>query len=135
MNLRRELLEKRNRTDDSAMFKNFWDFQSNNRNEPSSDGSEVLSEISEDDLDKDKVRTMLDEEYQNISSDSTLKKLYGIKRLNYCEIGGNIADNIADTSDPSDPSDPSDSQPLDDQLIDNQLLDNELLDNQLVDNQ
>lgn len=58
----------------------FWN------NDKFSEEEAILSDISEDDLDSDKVVHMLNEEYANIATNSILKKIYNTERHNYCQI-------------------------------------------------
>ena len=81
--LRREMLLKRqqeNNTFENNLFGNFWNLQTNNY----SDDEEILSDVSEDELDRDKVENMLNTEYANINTNSMLKNTYNIEKRNYC---------------------------------------------------
>lgn len=60
----------------------------------SSSEEEVLSDVSEDEFEKDKVKKMLDEGYEDIKNHSMLMNNYDIKKHCYCSIQN--ASNIQD---------------------------------------
>jgi len=91
--IRQELLKKRdneryNFSYNSAYNTNFSDSLVGSfwNTDKFSEEEDILSDISEEDLDSDKVAHMLNEEYANIATNSILKKTYNTERHNYCEI-------------------------------------------------
>jgi hypothetical protein len=86
--LRKEMLLKRQQenTFDNNLFGNFWNQQNNNF----SDDEDILSDVSEEDLDKDKVSNMLNDEYTKINTNSMLRKTYNIEKRNYCDFDEDV---------------------------------------------
>lgn len=65
----------------------------------SSSEEDVQSNVSEDEFEKDKVKKMLDEGYDDIKNQSMLMKYYNIKKHYYCSIQDMDTQSSQDTSD------------------------------------
>ena len=103
---RKEIMQLRqqntnNTNDDFFGFGNFW----GNSNDKYSEDDEILSEVSEDEFDQDKVTNMLNTEYANINLNSMLATTYNITKRNYCEFetvdedNNEITDVVNETTD------------------------------------